>query len=155
MFDVSLLRKHKQHSTPFKNREMFETWKQFPKMEELWWSPTRRKGVVCFSVVLCGCFFNPLQSFVNAVATQWCVHLLCLRRALLLLCQPPVVYEVLLMVETIRPVEGRVCCLLLFPALHLNLWLMVRIKLPRLRGILWPLFRKHEWVKCMKRSHLV
>lgn len=47
-----------------------------------------------------------------------------------LLCQPLLLYEVLLMVEAIRPAEGSVRCLLLFPALHLNLQLMVRIKGP-------------------------
>lgn len=62
---------------------------------------------------------------------------LCLWRALLPLCQPVVVYEVLLTVETIRPVEGRVCCLLLFPTARLNFQLMVEIKRLLLRGILW------------------
>lgn len=48
-----------------------------------------------------------------------CIRL-CLRRAFLLICQPAVVYEVLLMAGTIKPVKGRVGCLLLCPTAHLN-----------------------------------
>lgn len=95
--------------------------------------------VVCFSAVVRGCFYEHPAVFAGAAAAQWCVHLSVFAPPPPLLCQPPLLlYEVLLMAGAIRPAEGGVCCLLLFPALHLNLQLMVRIKGPRLRDILWP-----------------
>lgn len=81
-----------------------------------------------------------------------CIRL-CLWWASPLHCQPAVVYEVLLTVETIRPVKGSVCCLLLFPTAHLNFQLMVEIKRLLLRGILRQdlgryLRNLNEWKAC-------
>lgn len=61
---------------------------------------------------------------------------LCLWRALHPVCQAAVVYEVLLTVETIRPVKGRVFCLPLLPTARLDLQPMVEIKRALLRVIL-------------------
>lgn len=111
--------------------------------------PNAQEGCTCgwfVSWLWCveGFFLDILQSFWTQQQRQErhngaCIYL-CLRRALLLLCQPPLVYEVLLMAETIRPAEGRVCCLLLFAALHLNLQLMVQINRPR-----WEAFCGRTW----------